>query len=302
MESQGIAAQILNQDQSAKQPPTVTGTESGPEKESQSGNQLSDFESRFGVLTKMERKIKEAEAKLKEQERGWDEKGKKLSEYEEEMKLFDANPLEFLKKKKGWGVQEFNEYVVKHAPEEDLDPVAQITKNFQTKMDEMNKAWEEKLNSKIKEKEDEINANNYDRQIVEFKHGIKNFLTEHKGTYEFIHAEEGGSDAVYDLIYQDILRQQKSGVPDSELKVMDVKDAAEKVETFLDTQYSKYLNLSKVKSKFQTSGGINLGSLAAKSQPKTLDSSFSPKSKSIDQLSPEERRQNAIAFLRSSKT
>lgn len=301
MESQGIAAQILNQAQSASTP-TVTGTESGPEKESQSSNQLNDFDSRFGVLTKMERKIKEAEARLKEQERGWGDKDKKLTEYEELMKLADENPLEFLKKKKGWGVQEFNEFAVSHSSDEDLDPVAKMTKDFQSRIDEMNKSWEEKLNAKIKEKEEELSAKDYDRQIAEFKHGVKNFLTENKSTYEFIHAEEGGADAVYDLIYQDIIRQKEGGIADDELKIMDIKDAAEKVETFLDTQYSKYLTLSKVQSKFKPSSEFNIGNIAAKSQPKTLDSSFSPKSKSVDQLSPEERRQNAIAFLRSNKT
>lgn len=305
MDPQGIAGQILNQTPSQSNP--VTSQESAEKVTPEGGNpetkpELNDFDSRFGVLTKMERKIKELEAKNKTEAKSWEERQGKYSEMEEFMKLFEENPLEALKKKKGWGVQEFNEFAVQHSSDEDLDPVAKITKSFQDKIAELEKTWEEKLNSKIKEKEEEIQGKDYERQILEFKSGIKTFLAENKDAYEFIHAEEGGSEAVYDLIYQDIIRQQESGVQDNELRIMDIKEAAEKVESFLDTQYSKYLSLNKVKSKFNTSSEANIGAFVAKSQPQTLNSSFTPKSKPVDQLSAEERKQAAIDFIRSQRT
>lgn len=292
---QDIASQILNTP--SEQTAPVTAPESIETKTDKP--ELSDFDSRLSVLTKMERKIKEAESKLKGQERDWEEKGKKLSEYEELVKLLDENPLEALKRRKGWGVQEFNEFAVQHSSDEDLDPVAKITKNFQSKMEEMDKIWEKKLNDAIKAKEEEINAKEQERQVSEFKSGIKTFLAENKDDFEFIHTEgEAAQEAVFDLIYKDIMRQQEEGIED--IKIMDIKEAAEKVENFLDSQYSKYLSLKKVKSKLQPQEEGVLARFKTQSEePKTLNSSFAPKSIPLSQLSEEERRQAAIAFMRS---
>lgn len=301
MVQQGIAAQILNKTPSQQAP--VTNTESGPNEQTTTPEPkpgINDFDERFGVLTKMERKIKELEAQNKAKAKEWEDKQGKYTEYEELIRLADENPLEFLKKKKGWGVQEFNEFAVSHGTDEDLDPVANMTKTFQQKIDELNKSWEEKLQKTVKEKADEIQNKDYERQIVEFKGSIKSFLAENKDAFEFIHAEEGGQDAVYDLIYQDIIRQQEAGTPDDQLQIMDIKDAAEKVESFLDTQYSKYLSLKKVQSKFNPSNEANVRALITKPEvPKTLDSSFSPKSKSQAELSEQERKQQAAQLVRS---
>jgi predicted small secreted protein len=222
---------------------------------------------------------------------------------EAELKLFEENPLEFLKKKKGWGVQEFNEFAVQHSSDEDLDPVAKITKSFQDKMAELEKSWEEKLNNKIKEKEEEYSSKDREREIQQFKSGINSFLDQNKDQYEFIHSE-GATEEVYNLIYGDIQRQlqeaQEQGVESPDLKVMDIKEAADLIEKYLDDNVSKYLSLNKVKSRFSGNETI-LGSLMAKSseQPKTLNSSFSPKSKSVGELSAEERKQQAADLVRS---
>lgn len=303
---QGIASQILSESPSQQAAPVSANTQESTEQTGQPGQEnqsaANDFDSRFSVLTKMERKIKEAEARNREMEKGWGEKEKKLTEYEELMKLADENPLEFMKRKKGWGIQELNEFAVQHSSDEDLDPVAKITKNFTSKMEEMEKAWEEKLAKKIAEKEEEINSKTRDHQVAEFKGNLKSFLAENKDSYEFIHAEEGATDEVFNLIYEDVQRQIADGKDSESIKIMDMKDAADKVEAFLDKQYSKYLSLNKVKSKFNSSND-DLGRFIAKSQePTTLNSSFSPKSKPLDQLSSEERKQQAIAFMRSQKT
>lgn len=300
---QGIANQILSETPS-ESPATVNANTE--ENGSQSGQPQSDakevpnFDERFNVLTKMERKLKERESQWKGKETEWEEKGKKLSELEEFMQLFEENPLEAMKKKKGWGVQEFNEFALKHSTDEDLDPVAKITKSFQDRMAEMEKAWEAKLTEKISEKEKELLSKEQERQVAEYKGELRAFLAENKDSYEFIHAEENGQEEVFNLIYADIQRQQEAGIEPDQLKIMDFKTAAEKVEAFLDKQYSKYLSLNKVKSKFQNSNDQLVSFIANKSkeEPTTLNSSFSPKSKPVDQLSPEERKQQAVAFLR----
>lgn len=299
---QNIASQILNETPSNQPAPVNANLESSEttEQSQKPGNELDE---RFGVLAKMERKLKEREMQFKQREQEWETKGSKLSEYEEFMKLFEENPLEALKKKKGWGVQEFNEFAVKHSEDDDLDPVAKITKSYETKMAELEKKLIAEMEAKIKAKEEEIQGKDYERQIVEFKGGIKSFLAENKEAYEFIHAEENGMDYVYDLIVQDIQRQRDAEVPEKDLKVMDIKEAAERVESFLDKQYSKYLSLNKVKSKFVPDESAGLTQFLKKqSEPQTLNSSFSPKSKSVSELSEEERKQNAVNFLRAQKS
>jgi hypothetical protein len=300
---QNIASQILSDTPSESSAPVTPQSESSEQTTTQTPSQDSDFDSKFGILAKMERKLKEREAQIKAKEPEWEEKGRRLSEHEEFMKLFDENPLEALKKKKGWGVQEFNEFAVKHSTDEDLDPVARITKNFESRIQEIEKSWEEKLSGAIKAKEEELMAKDHERQQIEFKSNLKSFLSENKDSYEFIHAEEGGADAVYDLIVQDVMKQRDSGIPDNELKVMDVKDAAEKVEAFLDKQYSKYLSLKKVKSKLvpDETKGLEAFIKAKSEEPSTLNSSFSPKSRSLNELSEQERKQAAIDFIKAQK-
>ena len=302
---QGIASQILSETPSQSTAPVTATTEesTGQQTTGTEGASVPDFDSRFGVLTKMERKIKETEARLREQEKGYGEKDKKLAEMEEFMKLFEENPLEALKKKKGWGLQELNEFAVQHSDADDLDPVARIHKTHAEKMAELEKKLMSEMEAKIKAKEEEISAKDRDRQVVEFKGNLKSFLAENKDAYEFIHAEEDGPEEVFNLIYEDVQRQITEGVEAESLKVMEFKDAADKVEAFLDKTYSKYLSLNKVKSKFQT-GNEQLVSFItnkSKEEPTTLTSSFSPKSKPQDQLSAEERKQQAVAFMRQQK-
>jgi len=301
---QGIASQILSETPS-QTPATVSANPESTNTENPNTNpetKTDDFDHRFGVLAKMERKLKEQEGNFKNRSKEWEEKDKKFAEMEEFYRLMDENPLEAIKQRKGWGLQELNEYAVKNSSDEDLDPVAQITKNYETKMAELEAKLMKDMEEKIRAKEDEISGKDQERQVVEFKSGIKTFLAENKDTYEFIHAEEGGADAVFELIYEDIQLQLKNEVPQDQLKTMDIKEAAEKIESFLDKQYSKFLGLKKVQSRFQNSDEDRFAKFATKSDPTTLDSSFSPQSKSMDSLSAQERKQAAIDFIKSQKT
>jgi hypothetical protein len=269
--------------------------------EGDADNKQSDngFDAKFAALAKMERKNREREQGFSAKEKEWEEKSKKLTEYEEYMKLLDENPLEAIKKKKGWGLKELNEHAVSTQSDEDLDPVSQITKQFQSQMEEMRKAMTEEFENKIKEKEEGYTRKEQEQSVQQFKYEIKDFISKNADEYEFINAEESGMDLVYDVIYTDIMNQKKQIDEDGEgeLKMMDVKDAADKVEAYLDKQQEKYLNLKKVKSKF--GGEDKIGAFLAQSQPKTLNNSFAPKSKSVDQLDPEERRMEAERLVKS---
>jgi hypothetical protein len=295
----GLAQQILSETPSTQAAPVNANSEQPTPQNPETQNPTDDFDSRFSVLTKMERRIKEQEGLYKSKAKEFEEKEKKLQEMEEFFKLMDENPLEAIKKRKGWGLQEINEFAVKHTSDDDLDPIAKIHKTHDEKMAALRKEMEEAFEAKLKAKEEEIRSKDYESQIKQFKSDIKTFIVENKQTYEFINADEGGMDTVYDVIYQDIQNQRESGVAEDQLRVMDLKDAADKVEAYLDNQYSKYLSLNKVRSRITNSDEDKIGQFITQSRPKTIDSSFSPKSKSTDQLSPEERRQAAIDLLKS---
>lgn len=301
MQMQGIASQILNETPSTDQAQVTPQESSENQTPAQSGG--NDFDQRFNVLAKMERKLKEQEGQFKSRSKEWEEKERRLTELEEFERLMDENPLEALKRKKGWGIQEFNEFAVKHSDDEDLDPVAKITRDYEDKMAKLREELTQTMDERIKSKEEEIHKGNQERQIIEFKAGIKGFLSENKDEYEFIMTEDGGHEAVFDLIYQDIQKQQQDGTPDNELRIMDIKEAADKIEAFLDKSYSKYLSLNKVKSRF----GANDNPFAqitksAEEQFNTLNSSFSTKSKTASELSKEERERAAIELVKSMRS
>lgn len=300
----GIGKQILSETPSDTTAQVSANSESQETNTNPSGSG-DDINSRFNLLAKMERKLKEREQGFKSRDKEWEDKSKKFQEMEELLTLMDTNPLEAIKKRKGWGLQELNEFAVQNSTDDDLDPVAKIHKTHAEKMKELEERLTKQMEEKILAKEKEIQGREHEGQVKQFKSDIKGFLVENKDEYEFINAEENGFESVFDLIYEDIQRQREDGVEDDQLKVMDIKEAAEKVENYLDKQYSRFLSLKKVRSRLgdeDSNERNDLGQFIAQSKPSTIDSSFSPKSKSTNELSPEERRQAAIDLLRSQQT
>lgn len=272
--------------------------QSQPQPEATETQSTNDFDAKFKALAAMERKMRQEKDGMSSREKEWEEKSKKLTEYEEMMKLMDENPIEAIKKRKGWGLQEINEFAVKNSSDEDLDPVAQITKNYETKMEQMKKELMDEFENKIKSKEEEYSKKDYEYQINQFKSSISTFLAENKETFEFVNAYgQEGESLVYDVIYTDVMKRKEMGEED--LTPMSLKDASEKVEAYLDSQHQKFLSLNKVRSKFTSSDKFDLGSLGAQSQPRTLNNSFTPKSQSLDQLNPTERKKQAEDLVRS---
>lgn len=300
---------MINVNEILSTPQQVPQSES-PEKPSNND----DFNGKLAALARMERKMREKDQGYASKDKEWEEKSRKLSEYEELVKLMDENPIEAIKKRKGWGLQEINEFAVQNSTDEDLDPVARLTQNFQKQMAELKASMSTDFEGKIKAKEEEYAKKDYDYQINQFKGNIKSFLSENKAEYEFIGSlnkdEDGssGEDAVYDLIYADVMKRKESyekakesgeEVDEPDLTPMAFKDAADKLEAYLDTKAQRFLSLNKVKNKF-SSDKPDLGQFIAQSQqPKTLNNSFAPKSQSIDQSNPEERRKAAEDLLKS---
>jgi hypothetical protein len=259
---------------------------------------------RLSLIAKYERKVKLMEQELKRKEQELEEKFSKVKHWEE----FESeqDPLKLLNKK-GWDLEKVNKYAMENLGEEDLDPVAKRFKEVEDMIKKRDEEWETKLKKTIEEKEKEIQQKEYDSEIKQFKGEIKSFLAENKDQFELVSTYEAdgpegkidGISLVYDVIYADLQRQVKDGRKHEELQPLDVKLAAEKVEQYLDSQVQKYLNLNKYKSrKAPEEAALESFLGTVKQTPKTIDSSFVPKSRPVEELSDREREQRAIELLK----
>lgn len=252
---------------------------------------------RLSLLAKMERKLKLQEQEYKQKLKELEEKQSKYKQYEEEESLWQ-NPLELLKRK-GWDMEKLNKHVIENSSEEDLDPVARKFKEFEETLKKKDTEYEEKMKKLIAEKEEELKAKDFERQIAEFKSDVKSFLAKNFDTYELINAEENGPEIVFDVIREDIARQQQAGKEN--IVPMDLKEAADKVESYLDSHVQKYLNLNKYRNKKSDEENAVESFLRKSQAPQTLTDSFTPKSKSVEELSEEERMLAAVNLLKSGK-
>lgn len=155
------------------------------------------------------------------------------------------------------------------------------------------------------------------KAIESFKSEIGQYLTDNSARYELIQYE-ANQDLVYDVVDEYYTRTQalaQKRFDDGEItqdqvvgKVMTIKEAADKVEEFLEQKYNKSRELSKVKALW---GAIpkDIQNKLAKPEinkpnqtpPKTLTNQLSARPSAPKQtkvLSDQERVQKAIAYAR----
>lgn len=221
--------------------------EAAPETASEQVTQVEKSDPRMDLIAKLERKnkLKEQEytSKLKEIE----EKSQKYGKYESIEQMLAENPIKAIKEL-GLDLETLNKYALENYDDDELDPVAKRFKEIESKLAEKDKEYEEKLRAAIEAKEQEINAKQNEYQIKEFKLNIKSFLDQNKDEYEFLYSQPEANDLVYEVIYEDVLRQQKAGKQD--IVPMEFKDAADKLEKYLDAQLEPLLKSKKIQSKF----------------------------------------------------
>lgn len=253
---------------------------------------------RMDLIAKLERKnkIKEQEynAKLKEIE----EKASRYGKYESVEAMIKQNPLAALKEL-GFegGLEDLNKWALENLEDEDLDPVAKRFKEIESKLAEKDKEYEEKLRAAIEAKEKEIAEKQNEYQIKEFKLGIKSFLDQNKEAYEFLYSQPEAGDLVYEVIYEDVLRQQKAGKQD--IVPMEMKEAAEKLEKYLDAQLEPLLKSKKIQSKFTKPD--NWMDKYANRQATITEDMTALSHASAEELTPAERAQLAIKKLKEGK-
>ena len=252
---------------------------------------------RMEVFARMERKVKQREQELAAKLKEIEEKETRFGKYSKVEETVKSNPLAALKEM-GWDgdLETLNKWALENLSDEELDPVAKRFKQVEQTLAEKEREFEEKIKKAIEEKEKEIQAKDHEFQIKQFKSDIKNFLDQQKDTFELLYSQPEAQELVYELIFEDIVRQQKEGKED--VTPMDLKVAAEKLENYLDAQLEPLLKSKKIQSKFQKPDSW----VDAYRSKAAITSDLTPSSApSASELTPAERAELAIRKLKEGK-
>jgi hypothetical protein len=254
---------------------------------------------RFEVLSRLERKVKQKEQELAQKLKEIEEKEARFGKYAEVETRAKENPLQALKEM-GWegDLETLNKWALENLGDEELDPVAKRFKQIEETLAAKDQEYEAKLKKAIEEKEQEIKQKESEYQIKEFKNSIKSFLDQNKDEFELLHGQPEANELVYEVIYEDVLRKQKSGATD--IVPMEFKEAAKRLEDYLDAQLEPILKSKKIQSKFADPDAW-MSKYSVKST-QTINEDMTPASAiSADNLSPHQRMELAIKKLREGK-
>jgi hypothetical protein len=288
-----IASQVLDSG-SAQSTGSVGADASGVAE-----NSIEVKDPRFDLISKLERKTKQKEQELAQKLKEIEEKEKLFSKYASVQEKVKQNPLEALREL-GWegDVETFNKWALENLNDEELDPVAKRFKQIEETLKKKDQEYEEKLRKAIEEKEAEIRARENEYQIKEFKNSIKSFLDQNKDTYELLYSQPEANELIYEVIYEDVIRQQKAGKED--IIPMDLKDAAERLEKYLDAQLEPLLKSKKIQSKFKSPEDSWMQRV--QQSRATINEDMTPLSHpASEELTPSQRMELAIKKLKEGK-
>lgn len=192
------------------------------------------FASRFAALTKREASIRAMEKAVKEQQA-------KVRQWEEEMRLLNENPLEFLTKKG-------------HS----FDKLTQMALNDGKKPPElMVKELEERLEREKREREEyEVQKlrENQERTRTNYIQNATTFVEAKAQDYEFLSAQDSPGELILEVVeqhYQRTTQFDEDGNVVKAGRILSLEDAVKLTEEGLEKEFeSRFGKLSKVKSKF----------------------------------------------------
>ena len=248
-----------------------------------------EFAKKFAALSRREKELREMEARFSERE----EQIKKMEEqFKVESKLKDQlkyNPLKAMEEHGGYKFEDLTKFAMNGG---DLTP--------EMKMELMRRELEEKYDSKIeslKSEYEKTEAEKAEKQreaaISQFQDEIKTFVDAEKdedGTFkfEYIRANEA-TDLIYDVIEQ---HHNETG------KILDIGEAAAQVESYLEEEAKKLLELSKVQ-RLLNSKKESQEAQAPGQSPKTLSNVHASQTpKTPGKLSKEQSIAEAAKLLR----
>ncbi len=273
-----------------------TPAEAAPEVQATEGIEVKG-DPRFDLISKMERKIKQKESELSQKMKEIEERSQKYGRYEGLESKVKENPIEALRQM-GFegGLEDLQNWALQNLGDEDLDPVSKRFKEMESKFAQKDKEYEEKLRAALEEKEKEIRNKDNEYQIKEFKSGIKSFLEQSKDEFEILYAQPEANELVYEVIYEDVLRQQQAGK--EEVVPMELKDAAQRLEKYLDAQLEPLLKSKKIQSRFKNPDSW----MDAYQSKATINNEMTASSlPRAEELTPAQRAELAIRKLKEGK-
>ena len=189
--------------------------------------QDSEFDRKFAALSRKEKALRERELEL----------DKKYGNKEKELPLerrIRANPLKALEEL-GLDYDKLTELALNDG---------RLTPDMQMKLmrEELENDYKDKFNSleeRLNAKEKMEEEAKYDAVKQGFVGEINSFINENKSDFEYV-AHNEATDVVYDVIEE---HYNETG------RILDIKEAVEAVESYLEEEAEKLLNLGKVKNR-----------------------------------------------------
>ena len=204
--------------------------------EPQEESSQDQFASKFAALSRKEKALRDREA---DYESKFEEMERRLAEYEAQSQepevdweqLLRRDPLRALEEA-GLGYDKLTELALndgKLTPDMQMAAMREeIERDYRRKFEDL----EERLHAK-----EEAEAEEYYNSVQEnFQYEIGNFINENNETYELINASEADT-LVYDVIEE---HYNETG------RILDLKDAADAVESYLEEEAGKLMKLKKL--------------------------------------------------------
>ena len=192
--------------------------------------QDSEFDRKFAALSRKEKALRERELELE----------KKFGSKEKELPLerrIRSNPLKALEEL-GLDYDKLTELALNDG---------RLTPDMQMKLmrEELENDYKEKFNSleeRLNAKEKMEEEAKYDAVKQGFVGEIESFINENQSDFEYV-AHNEATDVVYDVIEE---HYNETG------RILDIKEAVEAVESYLEEEAEKLLNLGKVKNRLNS--------------------------------------------------
>jgi len=200
-----------------------------------------DFSRKFAALSRKEKELRAREAEYDKRIADLEEKFRpqepeKQPELPIEYRL-KQNPLKALEEM-GLSYDKLTELALNDGK---LTPDMQM-KLMREELESDYKSKYKELEDRMLEKEKSDEQRRYDEIEMGFKNEIESFVRSNNDKFELIEANEA-NDVVYEVIEE---HYNETG------KILDIQEAAEAVESYLEEEAEKLLRLGKVRSKFNT--------------------------------------------------
>lgn len=284
------AAQILDKTQPTVTPPHTN--EGGAIKDEGIPPATEKVSGKLEMLIRREHQALQRERSAKQKEQEIEAKLQALLEKEKRIEEFEGAKGNSKKAMELLGLN-YDELTKSHLQDGEIPPEVQI-KKIEEKFDAF-KTAKEKEDQERAEEQKKILADQEQRAVANFKSEISTYVKDNSARYEFI-SFESAEDLVFDVIDEQYNRTQK---------VMLIKDAADKVELWLEQKEIKKKELSKSKALW---GAVPKASVqeavkqqtSKPQQTRTLTNQLSAKATPPAQgnrfLTDEERVQKALAY------